>query len=82
MRLFTDHPRSVGESYAEHFMAATSFGIPMITAGMACVLHGIFPFLFEKTGSNLVRKLYDRMVVNRVKMTQTDSHGQQLDWCI
>lgn len=82
MRLFTDHPRSVGESYAEHFMAATSFGIPMITAGMACVLHGIFPFLFEKTGSNLVRKLYDRMLVNRVKMTHTDADGQQLDWCI
>lgn len=82
MRIFTDHPKSVGESYSEHFRAATGFGIPMIMAGVACVLHGIFPFMFEKTGSNLVRKLYDRMVVNRTKMTGKTDDGQQLDWCI
>ncbi|WP_271438188.1 DUF6356 family protein [Pontixanthobacter luteolus] len=82
MNIFTDHPRSVGESYGEHFVAATSFGLPMITAGLACVLHGFFPFLFEKTGSNLVRKLYDRMVLNRKKMVQETSAGQQMDWCI
>ena len=82
MNIFTDHPKSVGETYVEHFRTATSFGIPMITAGVACVLHGIFPFMFEKTGSNLVRKLYDRMVVNRVKMTHETADGQQIDWCI
>ena len=82
MNIFTDHPKTVGETYSEHFMTATSFGIPMITAGVACVLHGFFPFMFEKTGSNLVRRLYDRMVVNRVKMTHETADGQQLDWCI
>ena len=81
MSIFTDHPRSVGETYGEHFLAATRFGLPMIAAGMACVLHGVFPFLFQKTGSNLVSRLYDRMVVNRVKMTHVEADGQ-LDWCI
>lgn len=82
MNIFTDHPKSVGETYSEHFFAATSFGIPMITAGVACVLHGVFPFWFEKTGSNLVRRLYDRMVINRQTMTHVNTKGQQIDWCI
>lgn len=67
MKIFTTHPQDVGETYVEHLATASSFGVPMILTGFACLLHGIFPFWFEKTGSNLVRKLNDRMVVNRVK---------------
>jgi hypothetical protein len=64
-RLFLDHPRSVGETYFEHLAAATRFGSRMVVAGVACLLHGIFPFLFVKTGSTTVRSLHDTMVVNR-----------------
>ena len=67
MKIFTTHPQDVGETYVEHLATASSFGVPMILTGFACLLHGIFPFWFEKTGSNLVRKLNDRMVINRVK---------------
>ena len=82
MKLFTEHPEQVGETYSEHFAMASSFGIPMIFAGFACLLHGIFPFMFEKTGSNLVRKLYDRMVINRVKVTNGNATEHELEWCI
>lgn len=82
MKLFTDHPRQVGESYAEHFAVASSFGVPMILAGFACLLHGIFPFLFEKTGSNLVKKLYGRMITNRAKASHGDATHHELEWCI
>lgn len=82
MKFFTEHPESVGETYPEHFMVASSFGVPMILAGIACLLHGIFPFLFEKTGSNLVKKLYDRMVVNRVKAENSSATEHELEWCI
>ncbi len=58
MRLFTEHPESVGESYSEHFVFANSFGLKMILGGLACCLHGIFPWVFECTGSNTVRKLH------------------------
>jgi Family of unknown function (DUF6356) len=64
-RLFLDHPRSVGETYLEHMGHAGRFGSRMILAGFACMLHGAFPFLFVKTGSNAVRTLHDNMVVNR-----------------
>lgn len=82
MKLFTEHPKSVGETYPEHFMMASSFGIPMIMAGFACLLHGFFPFLFEKTGSNLVRKLHHRMVANRVKAKNSNSSDDEFERCI
>jgi len=64
-RLFIDHPRSVGETYFQHLGSAGRFGSRMILAGLACLLHGFFPFLFVKTGSNTIRSLHDNMVVNR-----------------
>jgi hypothetical protein len=62
---FTKHPESVGESWVEHMGQAWSFGALMIAAGLACLVHGLFPFLFVTTGSTTVRKLFDRMVANR-----------------
>jgi hypothetical protein len=62
---FTDHPKSVGETYGEHLMTALRFGARMVMAGSACMLHGIFPFLFVKTGSNTVRHLHGEMITNR-----------------
>lgn len=64
-RLFIDHPRSVGETYVQHLASASRFGGRMMLAGLACTLHGVFPFLFVKTGSETVRSLHDTMVVNR-----------------
>lgn len=66
-KLFCDHPASVGESYGEHLDAATRFGLKMIGAGLCCLVHGLLPFLFVKTGSNAIRDLHGRMVTNRVR---------------
>ena len=65
MSIFTDHPRSVGENYFEHLENASHFGTRMIAAGFACLLHGIFPFLFVTTGSKTVRHLHERMITHR-----------------
>ena len=67
VRLFTEHPRSVGESYTEHMGNAFSFGSEMVINGVACLIHGVLPFLFKTTGSNAVRRLHHRMVVHRDK---------------
>ncbi|CAN5350138.1 hypothetical protein BH10PSE19_BH10PSE19_13340 [soil metagenome] len=55
--LFTAHLRKVHETYTEHFVIAASIGIQMIAAGAACVVHAVFPFLFESTGSDMLFKL-------------------------
>jgi len=63
--LFTDHPASVDESYGEHLATATGFGLRMILGGCACLIHGLLPFLFVRTGSSEIRTLHDRMVTAR-----------------
>lgn len=67
MRIFTDHPASVDETYFEHLMHATSFGGRMIVGGIACLVHGLVPGLCVKTGSRTIAALHHRMVVNRKK---------------
>jgi hypothetical protein len=64
---FTDHPATVGETYGEHLATATGFGLRMIAGGLACLVHGLLPFLFVKTGSTAIRTLHDRMVTNRAR---------------
>ncbi|MEO0878248.1 MAG: DUF6356 family protein [Pseudomonadota bacterium] len=65
LRIFTEHPESVGETYGEHFMQASTFGSKMIAAGICCVLHGLFPFLFKHTGSDAVKSLHSTMANRR-----------------
>ena len=65
VRLFTDHPASVGESYAEHLVTASGFGLRMMLAGLACMIHALLPFLFVKTGSVQIGTLHDKMLANR-----------------
>lgn len=67
MKLFTEHPRSVGETYLEHMGMAGGFGARMILGGLACLVHGLLPFLFTKTGSRAITELHGRMVTNRTK---------------
>lgn len=65
MKLFTEHPESVGESYLEHMGVAASFGGQLFLASMACFVHAVLPFLFTKTGSGIITKLHTRMVTGR-----------------
>ena len=65
IRAFTEHPASVGESYSEHLLRAVCFGTRMVFAGMACILHGVLPFMFERTGSSAVTELNERMIRSR-----------------
>jgi hypothetical protein len=65
--LFTAHPRSVGETYLQHFVAAAGFGLRMVLGGLACLVHALLPFLFERTGSNCVTDLHQRMVARQRK---------------
>jgi hypothetical protein len=58
---FTRHPAAVGETYGEHLAFASGVGGRLMLAGIACLLHGIFPFLFERTGSRTIIDLHARV---------------------
>ncbi|MEO8144721.1 MAG: DUF6356 family protein [Betaproteobacteria bacterium] len=66
---FTAHPASVGETYGEHLANALYFARQLLAASAACLLHALFPFLFEKTASSILARLYERMVLSRSKVS-------------
>ena len=65
LKAFTNHPRTVGETYFEHLGTAWSFSASLALGAMACLLHGLFPFAFQTSASRRVRDLHDRMVTHR-----------------
>jgi len=64
-RWFRAHPRSVGESYGQHFRTASGFGVVMVGAGLAALVHAVFPALFERTGSRAIKRLHDRLAARQ-----------------
>jgi len=64
-KLFLDHPRTVDETYFEHLQVAGYFGVTLLAAGVACLVHALIPGAFTKTGSKAVRHLHERMVTQR-----------------
>ena len=61
IELFRKHPGTVGETYWQHLRFAARTGAAMLLAGGACVVHGLFLFLFTTTGSRAIRSLAQRM---------------------
>jgi hypothetical protein len=62
MNAFTQHPRTVGESYWQHMGVALWFAGTMLLGAAASLVHAVFPFLCTRTGSGIVRRLHDRVV--------------------
>ena len=64
---FTAHPHDVGESYVEHGLFACRYGVKMTAGGIAAFLHGLFPFLFQTTGSRITRELNATLEASRAR---------------
>ena len=67
------HLNTVNESYFQHMRHALSFTVEMFVGAVCCLIHAIFPFLFEHAGSQIVNKLHERMVVNRATLSSRNS---------
>ena len=59
--IFTDHPRSLGMSWASHGAGAVRIGAELIGAGAACIVHAIVPGWFTETAGRTVFRLHDHM---------------------
>ncbi len=60
-RLFADHPRTLGMSWAAHGAGAAKIGLVLIGAGAACFIHAIVPGWFTHTAGKTVSDIYDEM---------------------
>tara|TARA_B100001250_G_scaffold181543_1_gene156217 strand:- start:5504 stop:5728 length:225 start_codon:yes stop_codon:yes gene_type:complete len=65
--IFKEHPNSVGETYLEHFFKASSFGVKLLLIAIRVFVHAIFPWCFENTASDQVRRL------NKILQSRKDS---------
>ena len=74
-RWFAAHPRSVGESYPEHFGVAFRVGLKMVAGGFACFVHALFPALFQRAGSSTIKGLYAE-IVSRQPGSEPLAHEQ------
>jgi hypothetical protein len=48
----------------------------MILGGLACLVHGLLPFLFVRTGSATISALHTRMVTHRRQAAPADAATQ------
>jgi len=65
---FTDHPSKVDETYFEHMKCAFKFFYTLFGLSFAALIHSVFPFLFEFTASDGIKKLNDCMKNRREKV--------------
>jgi hypothetical protein len=72
-RLFVDHPRTVDESYTQHWAVASSFGLRMIIAGIGTIIHGFVPGLLTHAGSDMIRKLHGEMTRRHSRATKVET---------
>jgi len=77
MKIFTQHPASVGENYLQHMGTSLSFALPLLGACLACLIHAVLPFMFEKTGSRIITRLHDRMVTHRDRRAGHQTQASQ-----
>ena len=64
---FTKHPHSVNETYLEHMICALKFSVKLYYLSYVALIHSVFPFLFETTASDEVKKLNDCLKSRRGK---------------
>ena len=72
---FTAHLSNIGESYGQHFLHAIYYCLMLMTAAVCALIHAILPFLFEKTASQIISKLYGKMTERKLLEAYSPSKG-------
>ena len=53
MKLFTEHPNSLGETYTQHCLVAASLSLKLLMASLAQLVHAVFPFVGPPYGTDV-----------------------------
>ncbi|MFT5838320.1 MAG: hypothetical protein ACI9UT_000812 [Flavobacteriales bacterium] len=81
-QLFIDHPKSVNETYIQHFFTSMSFSMKLFKAAIACFIHALVPGLCIKTGSKAITELHVKMVTFRVESNNDVASTEQTEGSI
>ncbi|HEV2594251.1 MAG TPA: DUF6356 family protein [Sphingomicrobium sp.] len=72
-RLFFEHPRSLGMTWAVHGVGALAIGFRLVGAGLACLVHAIVPGVFTQTAGKTVSHMYDHMARRKAGATNPEN---------
>jgi len=72
---FTAHLSNISESYGQHFLHASYYFVMLLTAAICALIHAILPFLFKKTASQIISKLYSKMTERKLLEAYSPSKG-------
>jgi len=63
--VFTKHPASVGQTWAQHGRFALSISWTLTLAALAAVVHAVVPALYKTTASRAVDRLHAKIHARR-----------------
>jgi hypothetical protein len=72
---FLAHPHANHQTYMEHLSDSVEFGLKACVSGGVFITHGIFPFIFEHTGSDMIKALNERLVAKNTKTTVNEDES-------
>ena len=72
-RMFLDHPRSLGMSWAGHGVGAVKIGAELLGAGCAAIVHAVVPGLFTDTAGKTVARIYDHIQKRKADSANPES---------
>ena len=72
-RLFLEHPRSLGMSWAGHGVGAFKIGVELVGAGLACLVHAVVPGWFTQTAGKTITNMYDHMMKRKAGAQNPES---------
>jgi hypothetical protein len=72
-RLFLEHPRSLGMSWAQHGAGAVVIGATLLGAGAACLVHALVPGWFTQTAGKTVARIYDHIQQRKANSTDPEN---------
>ena len=71
-RLFVEHPRSLGMSWARHGAGAAKIGFELLGAAFACFVHALVPGWFTETAGRKIKQLHDHVIARRAAAANPD----------
>ena len=72
-RLFLDHPRSLGMTWAQHGAGAVAIGATLVGAGAACLVHALVPGWFTQTAGKTVARIYDHIQQRKAESSDPEN---------
>lgn len=71
MTIWYEHPQEKGMTYSSHMRVALSMAGRMAYGAVCLMIHSVFPFWFQTTGSTIVSELYEELHPHSVKAVKT-----------